>query len=79
MYLFFYLGMLSMAPIPGLYGTFHAVLAWIAWLFLMGMHVSYLYPFEDAFGRFRIIPTLGFYLICTIWYIGITAYFFSNT
>ena len=68
-----------MCQMPGLNGTFHAVLAWFAWLCLMGMHVTYLYPFDDSFGRFRIIPTLCYYLICTIWYIGIVAYFFSDT
>lgn len=70
------IGMLSMAPIPGLNGTFHAVLAWLAWLCLMGMHAVNLYPFDDDIGRFKAIPTLCFYSICVIWYVGIVAYYF---
>lgn len=71
--------MLSVCGIYGLHGTFHAVLAWIAFLALMGMHVVYLLPCEDPFGRWRVISTGIFYIVCTVWYIGIVAYFFARS
>ena len=66
-----------MAPFQGLHGTFHAVLAWMALLSLIAMHVAYILPYDDAFGRWRVITTLVFYAVCVIWYIGITAYFYN--
>lgn len=71
--------MFSLCGIPGLHGTYHAILAWIAWLALMVMHVMFLIPCEDTYGRWRIISTGIFYIVCVVWYIGIVAYFFSNS
>lgn len=77
MYAFVYTGMFSISGIPGLHGTFHAILAWIAWVFLVAMHIVYMLPCVDPFGRWRIISTILFYLTCVVWYIGIVAYFFA--
>ena len=69
--------MLSICAIPGLYGTFHAIFAWITVLIIIAMYIVQLIPTSDPNGIIRTIPLVLYYVSTFIWYIGIVCYYFK--
>lgn len=70
-------GMLSVCPLSGLHGAFHAVFAWITVLIILGMYILNFIPIQDFEGKIRNTGLILYYLSCFVWYVGITAYFFK--
>lgn len=71
-------GMASTCSFPGLFGVFHAVMAWLTFLGLLALHVLYAIDFNDVRGLTRGIAW-GFFWVClTIWWWGIMIYFLKN-
>lgn len=68
--------MLSICPSPGLYGTFHAVFAWLTLLIIVGMYVIHALPFPDPLGSWRTASLVIYYISNFCWYLGIVVYYF---
>ena len=73
-----YAGMLSICPFPGLYGTFHAVFAWITLVIMVVTEIIHIIPFSDMNGVIRTGSLVVYHLSNFIWYIGIVSYFFKS-
>lgn len=71
--------MASTCSFPGLFGVFHAVMAWITFLALFAVHIAYVIDFNDVKG-FKRGGVMGFYWLClTIWWWGIMISFLKDS
>jgi len=62
-----------------LYGTFHAVLAWITFLALLILHIVYAIDFNDVKGYIRGGAMGFFWVSLTVWYWGFMIYFLKDS